>query len=334
MKLPTDSGATEEEVLSMFDGEGNLQDEPKAVEDDSGEGDEEAEEEQAEEAEEEPEAEEQEEGDEDSEESDEESEDEEEEPEQLDWSKVPATHKTAFDEKVQEVSKLRKDYGKLHSRYAELSKSRNQEDQTTQELRAGYEQAQQWNTILEEHPELVDIMVREVERLRNPMPAEVPAELRDDPAFQYMEKQYKPYIQRLENRIKQLGEQTKPLDDWQKQQKQAEGRQKLDGLLGDAAKEYKSMFGRDMTEDEKTSVLKYMVERKYYDSGSNAALAVFGQQYKKHLSAKQGATLRDKAKKFGTRTKTVNSRQASSAPKINSADDAVRAALAEQGLEV
>lgn len=323
-----DAGVTETEVLSMFDKDGDLREEPQADDEESGDegqGDEESQEEEETEPEDEPEEE-----DEDSEDDEDEESDEDEEAEsKLDWSKVSPEHKAAFESSQKEIGKLRKDYGKLHSKYAELSQSRREEDQSLQELRAGHEMASQWNEILEQHPELEKQIMGLIQKAQNP-DSEIPEHLKDDPAIQFMLQQNK----LLQQQLRQVSDQTKPLKEWEQEKATALSKQKLDSLLDDAAKEFKHMFGKDMGEEERTAVLKYMVERKYYESGSNAALAVFAQQYKKALSAKDASRLRDKAKKFGSRNKTVNSRQATSAPKINSSNDAIRQALADQGLDV
>lgn len=311
----------------MFDKDGDLRDEPQTADDESGEGqgDEESQEEEETEAEEESE---EEEGEEDSEDSDEE--DEEEEPEsKLDWSKASPEHKAAFEASQKEIGKLRKDYGKLHSKYAELSQSRREEDQTLQELRAGAQMASQWNEILEQHPELQEQIKDLIVKARNP-DQEIPEELKGDPVIQFMLKRN----QQLESQLRQLSEQTKHLKTWEENQKQAASKQKLDTLLDEAGKEFKSMFGKDMGEEDRLAVLKYMVEKKYYESGSNAALAVFANQYKKALSAQGANRLREKANKFGARNRTVNSRQAASAPKIQSEGDAIKQAMADQGMNV
>lgn len=322
-----DTGVSESDVLSMFDKDGDLREEPQGDEGepsaDEGQEDEEDQEEEESETEEESE----EEGDEDSDE-DEESE-EEEEPETVDWSKASPEHKAAHEADQKEIGKLRKDYGKLHSKYAELSQSRREEDQSLTEIRASAQMANQWNTILEQHPELQEQFVALIKAAKNPE-QEIPEHLKGDPAVEFMLQQN----QRLQNQLRELGEQTKPLNDWKAEKSNDANRQKINGLLDQAAKEFKSMFGKDMGEEDRTAVLKYMVEKKYYEDGGTAAFKVFQDQYKKALASKDASRLRDKAKKFGGRNKTVNTRQATSAPKINSEGDAIKQALLEQGMNI
>lgn len=323
----TDGEVSESEVLSMFDKDGDLREEPQDVEQSVDE-DQEEEPEEQEEPEEEEEQEENEEEEEESEESEEDEEDEESEDPELDWSKLPPEHKLAFEQSQKEVAKLRKDYGKIQSKLHEQSQSRREEDQTTQTLRAHAAQANEWNQILEQHPELMPQIVDLIEKVQNPE-AGIPEHLKEDPAVQFMLDQNR----RLERQIKQMAEQTKPLDEWKAEKQTAQNRQKLDGLLSDAAAKYKAMFKKDMGEAERTQVLKYMVDNKYYNSGKTAVLEVFADAYEKSLNAKDASRLREKAAKFGGRSKSVNSRRASSAPKINSADDAARQALRDQGME-
>lgn len=320
-----DGEVSESEVLSMFDKDGDLREEPQGVDEESAEEGQDAEDQDEEETEAEGEESEEEEEPEE-EESEEDDEAEEEAEPELDWSKVAPEHKAAFDASQKEVSKLRKDYGKIQSKLHELSLAA--KDQPTQEVRQQAEMASQWNSILEQHPELEAKIVDLIKQAQNPE-SSIPEHLREDPAVQFMLEQNR----RLENQLKQLGEQTKPLDEWKAEKQTAANRQKLEGLLGEAAEEYKSMFGKDMDEEAKTAVLKFMVEKKYYESGSNAALTVFGPQYKKALSAKETSRLREKAAKFGGRTKGVNPRRATSEPKINSERDAISQALRDQGLE-
>jgi len=331
-----DSGVSESDVLSMFDKDGDLRDEPQSVEE-SAEG-QENEEEQEEEtdpnAEQEDEEEEEESPDED-EESDEEEEDE---PEaELSWDKVPPEHKAAYDASQKEVAKLRKDYGKIQSKLHEVSQSRREEDQTLEQLRSDAQIANQWTSILEQHPELQAQIVDLVKKAQNP-DAGIPEHLREDPAVQFMLEQNR----RLENQLRQLGEQTKPLNEWKSEQARAANKTKLDGIIGEAETKFKALFNKDMTEDDKTAVLKYMVENQYYGNpknghkgaGINAVLEVFGHQYEKALSAKEASRLREKAAKFGGRNKSVNPRRATSAPRIASGDDAIRQALRDQGQDI
>lgn len=329
----------------MFDKDGDLREEPQdRDEDDSAEpGDNEEEGEQEEEAGEEAEEEEgEEEGEDEAEEDDSE---EEEEPEaKLDWSKATPEHRSAFEASQKEVQKLRKDYGKLHSKYAELSQSRRSEDQSREQLQARAQAADEWNSILEEHPQLIDIIAREVKKLTSPLGGddEVPEALKDDPAFKYMKERYEPYIKSLESKLKALEGQTKPLKDWESQQKRAKSEQTLNSILGEAKDKYKAMFKKDMSEEQLTQLLEYIVENDAYGNpkkqhkgaGNLAVLEVFGAEYEQAMQAANANRLREKAKKFGSRNKTVNSRQVAKAPKIGSIDDGIKAALAEQGMEV
>jgi len=317
---PVDSGVSESDVLSMFDKDGDLRDEPQSVEEDSADEGQEAEEEQEEETDaEEQDDEEEEEAESDDEDEESEEEEEEETEAELDWSKAKPEHKAAYDESQKEVLKLRKDYGKLQSKLHEVSQSRREEDQSLEELRSSAELANQWTSILEQHPELQAQIMDLVKKARNP-DAGIPEHLKEDPAVQFMLEQNR----RLENQLRQLGEQTKPLNEWKSERAKEATKTKLDGILGEAETKFKALFKKDMSEEDKTAVLKYMVDNQYFGNpknghkgaGSNAVLEVFGSQYEKTLSAKETSRLREKAAKFGSRNKGVNSRRATSAPKI------------------
>lgn len=335
-----DTGVSEEDVLSMFDKDGDLRDETQGDEQSSTDEDQEEEQEE-EENDEDQDEEEQEEGDEDSEDDSEEDEEEEEEEEpeaQLDWSKIPAEHRAAFEASQKEVTKLRKDYGKLHSKFTQLSQSRREEDQDLPELRARAQQASEWEAILEQHPELQGQIVDLIKKARGQAEPEIPEELKSDPAVQLLLQRE----QRLMNEIRQMRQETAPLKEWQKSRADETNRKTIDGILDEAKAKYKAMFKSDMDEDKLTQVLKYIVENEAYGNpkkghkgaGTYAVLEVFGKEYEKALSNRDANRLRDKAKKFGARNKTVNSRQAASAPKISSERDAITAALAEQGLSI
>jgi hypothetical protein len=324
MARPDVSSVTQEEVEALFDKDGDLR-EPDFDEES------EAESEDTEETEgdDEPEAEDQE-GDEAEEESEEESEEdeaEEEAPEELDWEEVDPEYKSAFDAVQQERDKLRKDYGKLHSKYTRETQAHKEQDGSLEELRAQAQVAEQWNAVLAQHPDIRETVEQMLARKQDPY-GDVPDYLKEDPLFQQMRQ----HNQRLEQRLSQFEEKVKPVETWQSQQQEAQNRQKLDGLLGEAEAKFKSMFSREWSEDEKTEVLQYMVENKVYRNGKIPVMEVFGDRYEKALKTRQASDLRGKAKRFGTRTKSVNSARISKASKdASNADEAIAMALADQG---
>lgn len=330
MSRPIGDEVTQEQVEALFDKDGDLRepgfDEDNSSEDQAEVDDETEGEEEAEEAESEEETEEEEESEEEESEEDDEAE-EEEESEEIDWDEVDDRVREAHDKAVADSQKWQKAHGKLQAELTKRSQSQREQDSSLEELRASANVAQQWNAILEQHPELQQVIEREIAKLKDPM-GDVPDYLKDDPAFQFMQKQN----QMLEQRLKQFEEKVKPVETWQSQQREQENRSKLDGLLGEAQGKFKAMFAREWTEAEKTQVLKYMVENKFYGNGRVPVLEVFGGQYEKTLKTRQSSDLKAKAKKFGTRSKSVNAARASKAPRdANNAEDAIAMALADQG---
>ena len=337
MSKPDVSQVTQAEVEALFDKDGELRepgsvvdmptdDEDDAQEDeDSAEGDDEEQEAEAEEGEEESEAEES--------ESDEDEEAEEEEEAELNWDEVDPQYREAFEAQQAEAAKWKRDYGKLQSKFTKESRALKQDEQTLNELRAQAQVASRWSAILEEYPELQKTLVRELERLKDPLQnAEIPDYLKEDPAFKFVRQTYEPVINALRAEIQGLKQKSGRIDEWDAKEQEAANRKRLDGLLDAAGKEFKSMFQRDWNEDEKTQVLRYMVEKKYYEDGGAAALAVFRSQYAKDLQARQSAKMREKAKKFPPRTKTGNVQRAPSTKKdALTPEEAIAMALAEQG---
>ena len=331
MPFDDDGSVDQSEVEALFDKDGDFrgteQDEEDSPEDGQGEQDqqEEGDETQGQEDEEKEEEEE-------SEESEEDEDDEEEPESNLDWSKVDQRYRQAYEKEAGEVKKLRKDYGKLHSQFAKLNKSRETEESTVAELRQDADIAQKWNAILEQHPHIQDILKKELAKLNDPLQAEdVPDYLKDDPVFQHVQQKYEPYIRQLEARLRQFEGKTKVVDQWQENQSKAENKQRLDGLLNQARTKFKGMFGKDMTEDEESDVLQYMLDNKYYRNGAVAVAEVFQEQYEKALKGRQAQDLKAKAKKFGSRPKSVNPNRATSTKHAATPEEAIQMALAEQG---
>lgn len=337
MAKPDFSNVTQEDVEALFDKDGDLrepslddeksEDADQGDEDDQGEEESDAEDQEEEEEESEEESEEEEEPE--SDEDEEESEDEEETDEapDLNWEKVKPEYKAAFDEVTSERDKLRKDYGKLHSKYTQAVQAQKDEDGSLEAVKSDAHVARQWNAILEQHPQLSKMIEREIAKLQDPF-ADVPEYLKEDPLFQQMVAHNK----RMEQRLAQLDERVAPVKDWDAQQREAKNRQVIDGLLTEAGTHFKSLFKRDWNEQEKTEVLRYMVQKNFYENGEVPVWAVFKDQYQKQATQKRSTELKAKAKKFGTRTKGVNLNRANRAPKdAETAEDAIAMALAEQG---
>lgn len=336
-KRPDTSSVSQEEVEALFQHNDLYETEEKSGEDESPEADAEAstedEEEQSQDEEEaeagEPEAEEQEEEPEEEEAaaSDEEDDEEESEPEQLDWSKVGKQYREAHEKAAAEANKWQKAHSKLQSQLTRESRARQQEESTLEELRADAQEARQWNQLLAKHPELEQVLEKEIRKLRDPF-KDVPEYLQKDPVFQQMQR----FNQQLEQRLAAFESRLEPVKDIQTERAEAKNRERLNGLLGEANEKFKSMFGKDMGKSEERAVLEYMVKNKYYLSGKNVVVEVFSGQYEKNLAAKRTEALKAKAKKFGGRTRSAPpNRSSKMSQDAGSVDEAIARALADQG---
>lgn len=328
---PDTSEVSQDEVEALFGTDGEPQEEPEAVEENSGE--EESEDSEPEEGTEEPEAEEQESSE--GEEAEEESEEEEaeEEPGELDWSEVDPRYQEAFKSQQAEAHKWKKDYGKLQSKFTERGKAFQQEERTLSVLRAKAETVEQWENLLEQHPQLQQLIEREVSRIRDPLAA-MPKELAQDPAIQYMQ----PVIRSLQQKVEAYERKLGKIDAFESREVEAQNRAKLDGFLGETGSKFKAMFGKEAGEAEMAQVLKYMVDNGHFSGGKialsprAALLEVFGDQYEKAIQSRQASQMRTKAKKFPARGKSVNpSRVGKASQDATTPEEAIARALADQG---
>jgi len=308
---PDVSNVTEDDVKAMFNDDGELT-EPSVDEEST----------------EEPETEEQEETqDEETEEVEASSEDE------IDWDKVDKRYKEHFEKVKADAEKWQRDHSKLQSKFTKTSQSQKEELKALEDYRRKANELSQWETLLERNPKLAQVVSQEIERINNPYQAEeVPDYLKNDPMFQHIQKSVAPTINALQQKIQYLEQKTQKLDQWESQQIEAKNRQYLDSQLDAAKEQVKSIFGSDATEEQVTAVLEYMVENKFYSNGKAAALAVFGDQYEKAARSRYENEMKEKAKKFPARTKTVNSNRVGSSRDATTPEEAIAMALAEQGM--
>lgn len=313
---PDTSEMTEEDFKSMIDEDGNLRDSPQDQEEEVEPEEETEEEEEAEETEgEEEETEEEPEGD---------------EAEELDWSAVDDRYKQEFEKYRSEADKWLKNHGKLQSQLTKESQSKKDFEQDRERLTQRDLQLSKIEELLEAHPHLVDLIDKEVAKAANPLEStEVPDYLKQDPAFQHMQKVYQPYIQKLEKQLQEVTKKTSRFDEMDRQQAEAKHKEALDTQLKSAGEKIKSMFGRDATEDEITEVLQYMVDNKFYGNAQVAALAVFGDRYEKSIAERQQAKMREKAGKFPARSKSVSPSRVKSNDDSMDLEDSIRMAMAE-----
>lgn len=307
--------ATEEEVLAL-------------MKERDGQETEEPEEEEAEEVESE------------SEESESETEDEETEEEEpqgdddseVDWSTAPPALKSAYEKVRSEAEKWKRDHGSIQSKWTKASQSQKEFESIRERLEQRDQLLERFETMLENNPKLVELIQKENARKHDPFAAaEIPDYLKDDPAYKFLESAYKPIITNLQRELNEVKQKTSRFDEMD--QKEAEGKRKahLDTQLNSAREQIKSMFGREASEDEVTEVLQYMVDQKFYGNGKAAALAVFSDRYEQAILQKHQAQMKEKAKKFPSRNKSVPSARAVSSGQAENPHEAIAKALADQG---
>ena len=324
---PDTSEVTQEEFEELFDQDGALEEEVDTVEDDSGEDDQEQEEEGEEDEEGDPQAQEDDDGDEDS--------DEEEEPESVDWEKAPAALKTEFDSVVQERDRWKKDYSKLQSDFTKRVNAFKEEEKSLPTLKAKAQSLDRFNALLGQHPQLQQLIEREVARLNNPMTAvKIPEGLEKDPAIQYLQQAFMPVIQNLQAELAEAKARVGKVDEWEAKNQDQEAEVQLNGLLDEARGQIKSMFGRDASEDEVTQVLRYMTENDYWKSGKTAAFHVFADQFRKLSQRTSVEKAKAKAKKFPAKMKGMNPSRVGKTRDAETPEEALAMALAEQGVGI
>jgi len=313
-----DGDTTEEDVLALMR-----------------ERDGESEESEEDEPEEEPEAAEEEE---DEPEEEQETDDEEEEPEgdedsEIDWDSVPPRVKQAYEQIQSEAQKWKKDYGKIQGQWTKASQTQKEFESTRSTLEQRNDLLTQFEELLENNPKIVEFIQKETARKHDPFNGDddVPDYLKQDPAYKHLESRYKPLISSMQRELNSLKQKTSRFDEMDKQEAQAKSKQQLDTQLDAARGRIKSIFGRDASEGEVTQVLEYMVDKKFYGDGSLAALAVFGDKYEKAILSKHQTKLKEKAKKFGSRNRSVSSSGADKSSDKMSTSEAIARALADQG---
>lgn len=317
-----------EDVEALFDKDGDLRDEVQDKDDES--------EEPAEDESQEENGDEQEDAEEEAEEESEDDESEEEEEAELSWDALEdPRYQEAFNKAQQDAERWQKAHSKLQSQLTRESNARKEEDSNLSEMREYANAAREWNAILEKHPELQRVIEKELAKLQNPFrDDDLPDYLKGDPALKFVRERYEPIIRGLEQKLKAAEAKVGKVDSWEAKEQETRNRQRLDNLLSDAATQFKAMFGKDITDEERNQVLQYMVENKYYESGKTAAFHVFNGQYEKTLKGKATSDVRAKAKKFPARNKSVNAARVDKSPKhASSPEEAVAMALAEQGFE-
>ncbi len=303
------SQVTEEEMAELMDNDGELRDEEFTKE--------EATEEETS-------------SEEDGEEESDDEEAEEEESTELDWESLPPAAKKAYEEAAKKAEHWEKNHAKLQSDYAKNSNSWKEKESAYSEAQAKAAELDKWEKFLESNTHARQALEAALAKEQNPF-ADMPEHLSKDPAVKYMQEKFMPYISKLEKELEGLKGKTGELDTLRSERIQAEGKAKLDTQLDASKAQIKAMLGREATEDEVTKVLEYMVENKFYGNGKAAALAVFSEQYDAHMQQKYNQTMKEKAKKFPSQSKTVSSSRATTSTHAKTPEEAIMMAMQEQG---
>lgn len=318
MARPDFSEATEDEVKDLFNEDGPLED-PVADDESSEETEVEAaeEDEEAEPAE-------------DQEETKDES--EEEEAEVANWEEAPEAYAKEYREAKEAAERWQKAHSKLQSELTRRSQAQREEERSLPAIRQKAQYADEWNSLLEKNPRLQQMIEREVAAMRNPASAiQVPKELEGDPAVQFMQNAFAQVLQPLQARLAQAEAAAGKVQSWENKNQEAHNEEKLNGLLAKAGDKIKTMFGRDATQEEITQVLQYMVDNQYFQNGAVVAMEVFGDQYEKQLAARNAAKMKEKSKKFPSRSKGVNPSRVGKSRDALTPEEAISMALADQG---
>lgn len=250
----------------------------------------------------------------------------------LDWDSLDPRFKSAWEKAAQEAQKWQKEHGKIQSRWTKDAQTRKEMERSFNEYKQKAEVLAKWESLLQQYPGLEEVVQKEIARRQSPFgQQEVPDYLKEDPAYKHIMGTFQPYVQQLEQKLRMLEEKTGKIDQYEKQTQEQQYRKQLDTQLDAARQKIKSIFGRDATEDEVTEVLEYMVENKYYGNGAIAAMSVFGDKYEQEVKRRYDTELKEKAKKFPPRNKSVNVNRAQESRDHSSVEEAIAAAFAEQG---
>lgn len=254
----------------------------------------------------------------------------EEESVELDWDAIPPAAKRAYEEAAKKADHWEKNHAKLQSDYAKNSNTWKEKERTLSEIQAKADELQKWEQFLASNHGARQALEAAIKAEQNPF-GDMPEHLSKDPAVKYMQDKFMPYISGLQKEIQELKGVKTEFASMQSERVQSENKAKLDEQLNASKAQIKAMIGREATEEDVTRVLGYMVENKFYGNGKAAALAVFFNEYDAHMQQKYNQTMKEKAKKFPSQSKTVSSSRATPPKHARTAEEAIMMAMQEQG---
>lgn len=276
------------------------------------------------------------------EESDEDSEDQETEESEIDWSKVDPKIKAAYEKAAEASAKWERNHAKLQGKFTKTTQAQREQETVLASLKQKATILDRLESIVQSDPRLEKYLESALTRQNNPLAsAQAPVWADKDPMYQYIQETVAPIIGKLQNQIQQLSEKASGNDP---ESRQAKAQQNLDTVLDNISSTIKEKLGRDASEEDIEDALEYLVDNQLlvnFDPKRAGALAKavfyekFGDQLEVASRKKYEMSLREKSKKLGTRTKTVNSKAQSKqkSTQAESVEEAIAMAIAEQDLD-
>lgn len=229
----------------------------------------------------------------------------------VEWDKLPPAAKRAYEE-------TRKQYDSLRS----LQSRQANEWKTKEEQYKSYEpsakQLKYLNDLYESNPKVKAVLDEALG-----VKPQVDPDLAQDPVMQYWQN----WESKLQNSLR-------PVFDFVAKQQTAQQEQELnsrvDKVTESARTEYKTLFGKDPTDQDLAKIYQHMTEKRVYD-GETAVRSVYMQEA---IKAKVQEALESQMAKKSTssRLSSVNPSKAKPNGKIESWDDAFESAVEELGL--
>lgn len=277
------------------------------------------------------------------EESDEDSEDQEtEENSEIDWSKVDPKIKAAYDKAAEASAKWERNHAKLQGKFTKTTQAQREQETALASLKQKATILDRLESIVQSDPRLEQYLASALNKQNNPLAAaQAPVWADKDPMYQYIQENVAPIIGQLQNQIKELSEKASGNDP---ESRQAKAQKNLDTVLDSISSTIKDKLGRDASEEDLEDALEYLVDNQLlvnFDPKRSGALAKavfyekFGDQLEVASRKKYEMSLREKSKKLGARTKTVNSRVQSKqkGTQAESVEEAIAMAIAEQDID-
>lgn len=264
-------------------------------------------------------------------------------PTSIDWEKLPQAARAAFEKANSEAQKWQKDYSKLQSKWTKESQSWKEKETTHAQLVERDAVLKQFEKILESNPDIYRSLQERVQKGNKPFSMQdIPDDLRSNPVVQLLENRILPYVQQLETKISQYEPKFQSLDQMTRESEEKQVRANIDAQINAGREQIAKLLGREATEDELQELIDWMNEERvigdhrnpesFKRMGKMAAMEVFSERAEGVRAEKQQADLKEKAKKFPSRTKSVNPSRAVQERDARDFRDGIAMAMEEHGL--